>query len=209
MARRLNRKKIGMDRTLPSRHRSRGITMLELLVVLAVMGLLAVIGLPAFLNTVRKGKMQSTIRETTTMLRAARLQAIKQSTPIGIERQTTNRRIIAYEETAPAPYDGFTAGSDTIIDRADLPNRITFSAPAGESVVAGFDSNDWFVYEPNGSATDAGAYRLGDPRDNFFEVRVEPAATGRVDVRKWETDPSDNSDKWMSQGQGGHSWQWN
>ncbi|MDX1630627.1 MAG: GspH/FimT family pseudopilin [Thermoanaerobaculia bacterium] len=195
-----------MDRRVSSRHPSRGITMLELLVVLTVMGLLAVIGLPAFLNTVRKGKMQTTIRETTTMLRAARLQAIKESQPIGIERQKSQRRIIAYEENDGT--DGFgVGGTDEIIESVILPNRITFAAPGTQSEVDGFDNNDWFVYEPNGSATHSGAFRFGDPRGNYLEVRVEPAATGRVDVRMWQN--FGGTDKWMSQGQEDHSWDWN
>lgn len=45
------------------------------------------------------------------------------------------------------------------------------------------------VFEPNGSVRDAGALRVTDQWGNYFEIRVGPAATGRISVLKYNETP--------------------
>lgn len=45
------------------------------------------------------------------------------------------------------------------------------------------------VFEPNGSVRDAGALRITDQWGNYFEIRVGPAATGRISVLKYNEAP--------------------
>lgn len=184
--------------------------MLELLVVMTVMALVAVIGLPAFMNTIRRGKIQGTVRETQSLMRAARLQAIKDGGEIGVELRSGEGRIISYRDASGTP-DGFDVGTDELLQKVELPNRVSFGGPAADpAAVDGFDGNDFVIFETGGTVNASGAFRIGDPRGNFFEVRIDPPATGRVDIRKWEEFPEGSSSfKWMSQGQQDHSWKWN
>ncbi len=49
-----------------------------------------------------------------------------------------------------------------------------------------------------------GAIRFGDLRGNFLEVRVEPAATARVQVLKWDLDLA----AYQTRNQGDKPWVW-
>ena len=183
--------------------------MLELLVVLVVMGLVAVISLPAFLNTVRRGKIEGFVRETQSLMRAARLQAIKDGGEIGVELRAGEGRIISYRDANGTP-NGFDPANDELLQAVQLPNRVDFGGPAADSAaIAGFGGNAYVIFETAGTVNESGAFRIGDQRGNFLEVRVDPPATGRVDIRKWEEFPAGSATfKWMSQGQEGHSWKW-
>lgn len=70
--------------------------------------------------------------------------------------------------------------------------RLDFEEPAGATGEASLDGFTPFdgavsaVFQPNGSVADEGAFRIADLRGNFLEVRVAPAATGRIEIRKWQ-----------------------
>ncbi len=64
------------------------------------------------------------------------------------------------------------------------------------------------VFLPDGSIRDAGAFRLADgkqPQPNVLEVRVEPAATARVEIRKYLFAGTNGAGFYSS---GGGTWQW-
>ncbi len=60
------------------------------------------------------------------------------------------------------------------------------------------------VFSSTGSVRTTGWVRVGDSSDNYLEIRIEPAATGKVKLRKWDRD----SDEWRYQGEGGEAWEW-
>ena len=60
-------------------------------------------------------------------------------------------------------------------------------------------------FQYDGSVDDVGAFRISDTGENFIEVAIATAATGRVVLRKWKR--SDN--KFYELGQGGtDQWPW-
>ena len=60
-----------------TRRPSQGFTLLELLVTLAVIGVLGLIGYPALMNMLHRAKHESNAREFANIMRTARLDAIK------------------------------------------------------------------------------------------------------------------------------------
>ncbi len=58
----------------------RGFSLTEILVVVAIIGLLSVVGAPNFINFYRAGKLKTSMRMMTSDLRFARQQAVTQST---------------------------------------------------------------------------------------------------------------------------------
>ena len=85
----------------------------------------------------------------------------------------------------------------------ELEDSVKFEAPSGQGAAVMVPGN-CFVFLPDGSVEETGAFRFADVRGNFLEVRVEPLATARVQVRKW--DETDN--EWYTRDQGGKAWEW-
>ena len=67
------------------------------------------------------------------------------------------------------------------------------------------------VFQPDGSIEDPGAFRLADgktPEANVFEIRIEPAATARIEIRKWLYGGVSGSDPDAFFPAGGGVWKW-
>lgn len=265
---------------------TRGFTLVELLVVMAIaLSLMLMVGLP-LLNTLDARKLDGFARQTTVLLRKARLESIGNNVPTIVVIDIDRGEVLAFgdvhdsagEQLRPdfafTPVGGLL-GKDTDyqITRLRLPGGVEFSAPAGHDVFSGFttkrpsynsdgievaawlpDGSDlgggglsggleggiaaafwsadgggdsygtietwaWeedtssgdfnidrprVVFSSTGSVRTTGWVRVGDNDDNYLEIRIEPAATGRVRLRKWDR----NSDEWRYQGQGGEAWEW-
>lgn len=197
-----------MEHSSAPRHRARGFTLIELLIVIALVMIVALIGYPALMNTLRRAQVTGAAKEVANAVRVARLEAIKRSRPVGALAQTNAARMIVFEDTDEN--GALTAGEE--INRFPLRPNIQFMAPGespgGAGAVVGFTEvadDGWVLFASDGSADEVGAFRIGDPNDNYFEVRVEPRASGRVTIRKWDATTSD----WKVQGEGGKSWSFN
>lgn len=184
--------------------------MVEMLVVLALMALLMTFAIPSLLTTLRSGKIRGAANETATLLRLARLEAIKRSCP-------TRVRILPAEGANPERLEGIVDCNEDGVQDAGipplvgvtLPARVHFAAPPdlkGLDSVAGFRSDPAAegaaIFQGDGSVAATGAFRFGDQAGNFLEVQVEPKATARIEVRKWD------DTEWHANGDNGKAWTW-
>lgn len=186
-----------------------GFTLIEVLIAVLLVAILAIFGFPALQNMIVRSKIEGMARNTATLMQLARLDAIRRSTPAVVWFRINEEEIVAFSDT-----DGngnFDPG-ERLLGRHFLPTGVSFSAPDGEAVVDGF-VNDRVIFFPNGSVDNQGAVRFGDVRDNYLETRVEPAATARVEIRKWETGGEGDSPGWYAAGEGAEKgttkWKWN
>ena len=89
-------------------------------------------------------------------------------------------------------------------------SAISFAAHDGtdaEKVASGFNPVPWSdtnvaVFDSDGSVRVVGAFRTGDLEGHDLEVRIEPQATARVEIRKWD------GTEYLAQGEKGKTWQW-
>lgn len=157
-----------------------GFTLLEVLVVLALVVILAAVGIPYTLDTIQRANFLSAVNCTANLMRVARLQAIRQNANIAV---SVDGRILRLETgQAHAPNCQMPAVVDAIGVDGFLNN-------GGEP-----------VFLPNGSGVENGSFRFTDQRGNLLEVRLEPAAVGRVEVRKFD------GSSWIGRDQGGWTW---
>lgn len=186
---------------MPSTERgSSGFTLLELLAVFAVAVTILALGIPALNNFIVRSKTEGFARETAVLLQRARLEAIKQNRDAVVYLDTVNRGFAAFLD---ADLDGVFNPSggppaDYETGRLPLPSGVLFQAPpqdGGPVDVASVDGLSRIeahgagdlpavIFQPNGSVAAIGAFRIGDERGNFLEIRVEPEGTGKVEILK-------------------------
>jgi prepilin-type N-terminal cleavage/methylation domain-containing protein len=202
--------------------RQRGFTLIEMLVVLAIMVVVLTLAVPSLLTTMRQGKLRGAAGDTVTLMRLARLEAIKRSCP-------TLVRVVPAAGRDPERVEGIVDCDSNGIQDANaaplgsipLPAQVHLLAPpdlAGASSVLGFcpdpkdPATNAAIFNGNGSVCAVRAvsgFHFGDDAGNFLEVRVAPAATARIEVRKCKlcTDAASVTD-WYAAGDGGGAWTW-
>ena len=193
-----------------------GFTLIEMLVVLAILMILLLFAVPALQTAMRQSKLRGAANETATVMRLARLEAIKRSCTAIV------KMVI---DTAPH-MEGFPDCDGNGVADADKPSLGSFPLPYGVHFLAppnltgvasigglSVDPNggaaNVAIFQPDGSIRAIGGFRFGDDNGNFLEVWVEPLATARIEVHKCLlcTDASVRTD-WYANGANGKAWVW-
>ncbi|MBP9144632.1 MAG: GspH/FimT family pseudopilin [Thermoanaerobaculia bacterium] len=195
--------------------RQAGFTLIESLVVVAVIGILVLISAPAFLKMMNRFKLTGTTRELTSLMQAARQEAIKMNAPAQVNYDATSNSFFAFVDL---DRDQVLSAPDRILAaRIPVPKKVEFRGP-GDAGVNGANAIDGWddapsvrlgpVFNPDGSADRVGSFRLKDSNDNFLEVRIQMPATGRIVLRKY----FDAEDAFFVNGEivGSivHKWEW-
>lgn len=196
----------------------RGFTLIELLVVLAVAMVLMLISIPSMFTAMHQGKLRGIAQETAVLMRQARLDAVKLSAQsvvrIVLPAGDQLGRVEAFSDRNR---DSMLTAGEPILGRLELPGGIKFlEAPdiEGKASVDGFSGDPEDATKPNiavfdssGAVSNAGAFRFADTYENYLEVRVVTAATGRIEVLKARQDGS--AWTYYASGDGGEAWKWN
>ena len=191
-----------------------GFSLLEILVVVSILAVVIAYGYPVLAKFLVRSKLEGSARQITTLMHRARMDAIQRGVPAVVHIDTAQQTFTGFTNVdddvalvfAPDP-DRDWRDTDYELGSLELPGVVTFDTPAG-SVVDAFTNVPWnatnvAVFEPDGSVRALGAFRLADAKNNYLEVRVEPRATARISLRKWD------GTAWRSQGENGQSWEWN
>jgi prepilin-type N-terminal cleavage/methylation domain-containing protein len=228
----------------------RGFTLVELLVVLALSMFLILITMPTLGTMMNRGKLTSAAQEIGSVLRLARLEAIKRGVTTVVQVDFATNSLMAYADANDAAgnsgsdlkYDPLATPPNTVSDYViityTLPNTVHWwgapdDSPGLGSAVIGFTANptsgkpNLAVFNPDGSVQATGQFRIGqgafprnvtaatDTVDNFLAVNVQPQATARVFVTKYNptlTAAIGGATRYVAQGidptTGKALWQW-
>lgn len=185
--------------------RQTGFSMLEVMVVTVIIGLILVMTYPSFTHTIRKSRTRSYLEEVSNLLVQAKQEAVRQSVSVVVQPNPATQSLFAfanvdgdgalkYEPDSSEPYR--TVDYEVFNHLANPAARIRFESPGTSGSTTHVDGltamdsgENAIVFEPDGSVRDVGALRLADPWGNFFEVRVGPAASGRISLTKYNDDP--------------------
>lgn len=190
------------------REGAKGFTIMEIVVILAIFGIMAATALPAFLAWIQRQRVLEVVNATASRMQMARQEAIKAQVPVVVQPSFTDNDILIFANVDEDPnlqYDPDPAQTfktaDYELARVRLPGQqrqIHFWAPTdvgpeGTDAIVGLTptsaAQNAVVFLPDGTVMDTGAIRFADSRDNYFEVRVEPRATGRVQILKYYVSP--------------------
>ncbi len=183
---------------------SAGFTLIEGLIVVAVIGVTAALGLPALLEMMWRNKVQLAAREATLQMQEARFRAIRQGIEHGVFADFASNRFVTFQVTDPdAAVDPTNPASSEQLRFFELPVGIVFQGPAdgapnGADAIVGFAEHSnpalggWVTFSPDGAGVMAddditeGGFRFAMPqRGLYFQAGVGPAATGRIRVLPW------------------------
>lgn len=184
-----------------------GFTLMELIFTVAILLMVSLVGLPAFLLWIERSRTIGIVRSTATRMQLARQEAITMQLPVVVQPDLAKEEIVVFANVDNDT--GFTFNPDDSLPfktadyemaRIRLPTKydVHFWSPAdkdpnGKNVIDGLTTTNAgenaFVFLPDGSVMDPGAIRVADERGNFFEIRVEPRATARVQILKYYKDP--------------------
>jgi prepilin-type N-terminal cleavage/methylation domain-containing protein len=195
--------------------RSSGFTLIEVLVVLALMVILLLFSFPSLLKMVNRSKLLGITSQTSVLMQQARFEAIKRNVPVFVVADLSYRSLsVVSDDNGNGVWDRATDGLKA---RVDLPARITFwsatDAAANGATAVSFPAltcspvcSSMFaaVYRPDGSVAASGAFRFGDAKGNFTEVVTMNTATGRSEAHKYE--PASSS--YVANGYNGKAWTW-
>ena len=190
-----------------------GFTVVEVLVTVTVIAVGSVLAYPALQQFIHRNKILGGVQSASTLMREARFEAIKRGVPCVVHADGTTNEVIAFADVDgdltfnPDPAETTFRATDYELRRVRLPAGVGFTAPGAEPTVFGFtalplEPLNGAVFESDGSIRDLGGLRVGDLRGNYLEARVEPAASARVTLRKWD------GTNWLAQGEGGKTWEW-
>ena len=169
-----------------------GFTLVELLVVLAIGMILALVSYPELAKYYTRSQLEGTTQQLALMLQKARFQAIRTNQTTSICADTAAKQVTGSIGTTPNAW-------------LTLPKAVSFGAPSPQLAITLVVTPNCFTFNPDGSTGEVGSFRVVDNNANYLEVRVDPQATARVQVRKWnETDLA-----WYTRDQGGKAWTWN
>ena len=151
------------------------------------------------------------------MMRQARLSAVKHASQavVRVELPAPGQlgRVEAFSDLDS---DGLFGGADRLLGSVPLPTGVQFVAPpnvTGAASIFGLSADPGgaslpriAIFRRDGSIEDVGAFRFADTYGNFLEVRIEPAATARLEVRKAREEGSVWN--WYASGEGDQAWEW-
>src|SRR5215471_9886979 len=145
---------------------ARGFTLVELIVLAAVVGIIMTVSAPAFLSYWRAAALQGGAQELATLLNRARQLAIAQNTSVCVN-QSTNK--VQFQTGACGSTVWLGPGTDGA-GWFTLQNGVNVSSTTAN-----------VVFNYLGAATTAGVYTVKNPNNNST-MSVTVALSGRVTI---------------------------
>ncbi|MBN2226069.1 MAG: GspH/FimT family pseudopilin [candidate division Zixibacteria bacterium] len=145
----------------------RGITLVELMATVVIIGIVAAMATPHFDRAIDRIKFRSQTKNLVSMLRTARSNAIAEKAPYGVVFDFGANTITMFRDSTNIGSNTYEAGSDSVI--------------TADTLLVGFSDcsttfpNSAVVFQPNGSASSSGDVDL------HFES-IKEASDSRVNV---------------------------
>jgi type II secretory pathway pseudopilin PulG len=170
--------------------------MVELIVVVAIIGLVLIISIPYFGGAMRRARLTSEARQIFMPLLKARLEAIKRGNNINVEistdsSKTSYRTALVFIDNATGSVGSYNASDpDTLVmtfpmaPNADSALRIdVLNAPSPSTAATTID----FIFTPLGTlaaaSTSKAAY-ISDGKGNLLQVAVPSTSNAKATITK-------------------------
>ncbi len=155
---------------------NRGITLVELMVIVVIIGIVAAMAAPRFSRTINRLKFRTSARDIVSKMRLARSNAITHKQPFGISLDNSKMTLTMFVDTFNPSMCSFES-ADSIVSVDTLPEGFAYlGTDFGQMAV---------VYRPNGSASQTGRlFCMADHGPDGINIGVFHvlASTGRTKI---------------------------
>ena len=171
--------------------KNRGFALLELLLVIALVGLLSALVVPSVSNSLARVRLKTAAKKTAAIFRYARNQAVFKKKPFWILVDKEVSGLAVLDE----PFSGETEPDDSRDAFASLPSSAkVFLYPEGVLIGNLFvgdreisDSQSVFIFYPNGSCS-GGEIVLQADNSLAYRISLNPVlGTAEIEVNEDET----------------------
>ena len=171
--------------------KSRGFTVVELMIVIAVVAIITSLALPSYRTIVEKRRVTSSAEQLGAFLSAVQIEAVKRSDNITVSYNRTDDStwcvgivpgLAACDctDTDPATADCKVDNQVRIFDQDNLNHPVVMNAMNGDGEFV-FDPARGLVYDDSGlSAYDSVEMELLSSDGGNYALNVQVSATGRV-----------------------------
>ena len=143
----------------PSIHGRAGFTLIEMVIILAIAGLVLILGAPTLMNLIHRSRIEGSAQQVAVLVRQTRYEAIKRSAALEVR--------VSDEKTAATAFGPMVR----------LATGVKFDVTLGGCVES-------LTLEPSGGASSVGSFCLSDMYGNQMKVEVRPRATAQVRLLK-------------------------
>lgn len=160
------------------KHKSSGITLIELLVAIAVLAILLGIGVPSFNNVIQNSRSTALANEIVTALNLARSEAVRRAQDVKVCASTD-------QTTCNGAWDGTSGWIVTLDIAGEDPLRV-WGAPPASAVIAQVGAPGDITFdalgELSGGATNLSTHFAGCTGDQARSININ--ASGRISARR-------------------------
>ncbi len=157
-------------------HRNqKGMTLIELTIVAVLIGVMAAIAVPRWLDYIPELRTKTAVRDAVSKLREARSLAVAQKVPYGVQFDCSEGKYVLFANTCDPGVASFT-DADSVISKNKLENNVCMNYTSF--------SDNCVIFEPSGAASSTGTVLMNSGNyQSMFTIEVL-RSTGKVKLHR-------------------------
>jgi type IV fimbrial biogenesis protein FimT len=159
---------------------SQGFTLIEMMVVVALAGVLLALAVPSFISTLARKKLEGAASELTTDIQYARSEAVQRNAPVGVVVQSNCYAVYVLGTTDATTCTAL--GTNAIaLKTVQVPGGVTFNlVPPSPRAFIAFEQVRGMAVDATAGTTDLSGYVDATSSAGTWQIRAIVTKQGKV-----------------------------